>query len=97
MRPLPAPWTHEDFMILTAQWEGRDWKRDKLYPLAHSAVYDRRDAEWMFRVLVNRIPARIDTWKARNRWPMEGRFTRAWVNVTVEEMGAAGVDITKFA
>jgi hypothetical protein len=47
-RPAPwTPWTHEDFMILTGQWEGRDWKRPPLLPHAHSVFYDRRDAELM--------------------------------------------------
>jgi hypothetical protein len=94
VKPSLAPLTDDELK----PWQ--DFKTRVGYPVCncyaiHSQASDRRDAALMSNMLV--IPAKIDTWKARNRWPMEGRFTRAWVGVTVIEMAAAGVDIGGFA
>jgi len=43
-----APWTTEDFQILTAQWVGRGL-RVPLFPLGHSVSADRRDADLMLQ------------------------------------------------
>lgn len=47
-RTLPVKWTTEDFLIITAQWPGRDWARPRLEPLGHSVEADRRDADLMY-------------------------------------------------
>jgi hypothetical protein len=63
VKPLPpAPWTSEDFAILTAQWEGRDWQRPRLYPLAHSVHYDRRDYLVMLWSETDRITGIMPRW-----------------------------------
>ena len=45
----PALPTKEDIDILCYTWPGRDWRRDRLYPIGHSISADRRDADLMLQ------------------------------------------------
>lgn len=73
----PALPTKEDIDILCYTWPGRDWRRDRLYPIGHSISADRRDADLMWLIERVRIATRDARPTTYPKWPMVMILIRA--------------------